>query len=89
MTIELFETPSGRFLSHRTRHRHARGSRLDRPDLRPGNTVWWQAGIFQVESVELHGERWMAALVKPGALGEEEVSCWFAPVRDLQYEPAR
>ena len=87
MTLELFETASGRYLSYETRHRSSQRSRLDRPDLRPGNLVWWRAGLYAVECVEQHGERWMTVLVKPGQVGQPEVRCWFAPASELQHEP--
>lgn len=71
------------------RQRHHYASRLDRPDLRRGNMVWWKAGLYEVESVEQHGERWIAVLVKPGDVGKLEVCCWFAGVSELQAEPGR
>lgn len=78
---------TGRTLCHTTRHRRARKSRIDRPDFRRGNMVWWNAGLYEVEAIEQHGERWIAVLVKPGQVGAREVRCWFAAVGELQVEP--
>ncbi len=88
MSIDALDSASPRELSHHARHRSVKRSRLDRPDLRPGNSVWWKAGLFEVESVELHGEKWIAILVRPGGVGKKEVCCRFAPVAELQYEPS-
>lgn len=88
MSIETVDSPNSRNLTHEERHRSVRRSRLDRPDLRPGNSVWWKSGLFAVESVELHGEKWIAILVRPGEVGSREVECVFAPVTELQYEPS-
>lgn len=87
MSIETVQIPGPRNLTHEARHRRVRRSRLDKPDLRPGNSVWWNGGLYAVESVELHGESWIAVLVKPGEVGSPQVECVFAPVKELQYEP--
>ncbi|MFT6399335.1 MAG: hypothetical protein ACJAYU_004100 [Bradymonadia bacterium] len=88
MSIEAIDSTPNRDLSHHTRHRSVKRSRLDRPDLRPGNSVWWKAGLFEVESVELQGLKWIAVLVRPGDIGKLEVCCTFAPASELQYEPS-
>lgn len=88
MSIDATDTAPNRDLTYHARHRRAQRSRIDRPDLRPGNSVWWKAGLFEVESVEQHGEKWIAVLVRPGDVGKKEVYCTFAPASELQYEPS-
>lgn len=88
MTPDATITPPGRSLCYTPRHRRIRRDRIDRPDLRPGNLVWWKAGLYEVEAVEQHGESWIAVLVKPGDVGERQVACWFAAVSELQAEPS-
>lgn len=87
MPAEIQE-PTNRALSHESRHRRVKRRRLDRPDLRPGNNVWWEATLYQVEAIEQHGKNWIAVLVKPGQVGQREVMCWFAPVGELRYDPS-
>jgi len=60
--------------------------RLDRPDLRRGHSAWWRGTLYAVEEVELHGERWMAALVRPADRGVPGARCVFAPCAELSYE---
>ena len=88
MSIDTVDSPNPRPLTHEQRHRSVRRSRLDRPDLRLGNSVWWKSGLFAIDSVELQGGKWMAILVRPGEVTSSEVECVFAPVSELQYEPS-
>lgn len=87
MEIDVYVPSPAPHPSFEARHRSSRRRRVDRPDFRPGNLVWWQRGLYEVESVELHGEQWIAVLVRPGSKGEPEVQCWFAPTLQLRAEP--
>jgi hypothetical protein len=60
--------------------------RLDRPDLRKGHSAWWRGALYAVEEVELHGERWMAVLVRPADRGVPGARCLFAPCAELSFE---
>ncbi len=88
MPAELNIPSPNRSLSHQSRHHRTRPLRLDRPDLRPGNNVWWNGGLYHVECIEQHGKSWIAVLVKPGTVGQSEVQCWFASVSELRYDPS-
>jgi hypothetical protein len=57
--------------------------RRDRPSLPAGTQVWWNSGVYRVDSVEFQGQRWCAVLLREADWGQAQARAWFAPVSEL------
>ncbi len=61
-------------------------NRYGRPDMRYGDRVWFREEMFYIESIELHGETWTAAVVRPREFGGAECRCTFVPCARLEVD---